>query len=78
MPTTQVHPHIFVIMGATGNLTRLKLFPALYKLFEQGALSGKCVILGVARKSDIDDYGFRKLAHNIIKSTNIKIKDLKF
>lgn len=78
MSITQVHPHIFVIMGATGNLTRLKLFPALYKLFEQRVLSGKCVILGVARKSDIDDRGFRKLAHGIIKSTNIKIDDAKF
>jgi glucose-6-phosphate 1-dehydrogenase len=65
-------------MGATGNLTRLKLFPALYKLFERGVLSGKCVILGVARKSDIDDRGFRKLAHDIIKSTNIEIDDTKF
>ena len=78
MSITQVHPHIFVIMGATGNLTRLKLFPALYRLFEQGVLSGKCVILGVARKSDIDDRGFRKLAYDIIESKKIKIDDTKF
>lgn len=78
MSITQVHPHIFVIMGATGNLTRLKLFPALYRLSERGVLSGKCIILGVARKSDIDDRGFRKLAHDIIKSKKIKIDDTKF
>jgi len=32
-----VEPHVFIILGATGDLTRRKLLPALYRLREQGS-----------------------------------------
>ncbi len=78
MSAYQIQPHIFIIIGATGNLTRLKLFPSLYRLFEKGILAGKCVILGVARKSDLDDTEFRALARSIIEKTGTKTNSKKF
>ncbi|MCK5917906.1 MAG: glucose-6-phosphate dehydrogenase [Cocleimonas sp.] len=39
----------FVIIGATGNLARTKLIPALYHLFMDGLLPNNIHILGVAR-----------------------------
>ena len=38
MSEHQVEPHVFVIIGATGDLTRRKLLPALYHLRDQGIL----------------------------------------
>ncbi|MCW9024104.1 MAG: glucose-6-phosphate dehydrogenase [Gammaproteobacteria bacterium] len=40
----------FVIFGATGNLARIKLLPALYHLEEAGRLSENTAILGFSRK----------------------------
>ncbi len=37
MPEQTVEPHVFVILGATGDLTRRKLLPALYRLRDQGS-----------------------------------------
>ncbi|MBM4153268.1 MAG: hypothetical protein FJ220_07085, partial [Kiritimatiellaceae bacterium] len=53
-------PVTFVIFGATGDLTRRKLMPALYVLFKEGALTNDFSIVGFARR-DYDDAGFRKL-----------------
>ncbi len=49
--------HLFVIFGATGDLAKRKLLPALYHLIT-GRDLGVCVVLGVAR-SDLDDASFR-------------------
>lgn len=44
-----VEPHLFVILGATGDLTRRKLLPALYHLRNQGVLRQETThILGSA------------------------------
>jgi glucose-6-phosphate 1-dehydrogenase len=47
-----------VIFGASGDLTRRKLAPALFHLQRFGALPQMCHFVGVAR-SDIDDEPFR-------------------
>jgi len=65
MLSTQVETHLFVILGATGDLTRRKLFPSLYRLSAKGALRGKSKILGYARKNP-DDHSFRVLARGIL------------
>ena len=49
-----------VIFGASGDLTRRKLVPALCSLYCKGSLPANLQILGVAR-SDMDDEGFRQL-----------------
>lgn len=47
-------PNVFVIFGATGDLTQRKLIPALYNLCEAGLLPEEFAIIGVARKPATD------------------------
>ncbi|MEJ5351733.1 MAG: glucose-6-phosphate dehydrogenase [Melioribacteraceae bacterium] len=58
--------HIFVIFGASGDLAKRKLIPALYSLFEQNLLSDKFIILGAARTFLSDDE-FRDIMFESIK-----------
>lgn len=51
-------PCVFVLFGATGDLTRRKLTPALYALHREGLLPEDFVILAYARR-DKDDLVFR-------------------
>ena len=51
--------HIYVIFGASGDLTKRKLVPAVYSLFVQNLLPEKFALLGVSR-TELSDYGFRK------------------
>jgi glucose-6-phosphate 1-dehydrogenase len=52
-----------VLFGATGDLSKRKLFPALYRLTEAGRI--KVPVIGVAR-SDWAVEGFRQHAHDAI------------
>src|SRR5439155_15470874 len=52
-------PCIFIVFGATGDLMRRKLIPALYRLALEELLPPACRILGVARGTDIDDAKYR-------------------
>jgi glucose-6-phosphate 1-dehydrogenase len=52
-------PHILVIFGASGDLTKRKLIPALFELFLQNLLPEKFAFLGVSR-TEISDETFRK------------------
>lgn len=74
MSATQIEPHVFVIFGATGNLTRRKLFPVLFRLSSRGELKGKGIILGVARR-DLNDYSFRVLARDMLESAGLPVDD---
>ena len=67
-----IEPHLFIILGATGNLTQKKLFPAIYRLSAKGELKGKTKILGVARR-DLDSVGFRIQARNMLKSIGLTV-----
>lgn len=53
-------PVSVVIFGATGDLTRRKLLPALYTLFHERALPREFTIVGFARRPH-DDASFRDL-----------------
>jgi len=55
----QPEAHILVIFGASGDLTKRKLIPALYELYQQKLLSEKFAILGVSR-TDMTDLAFRE------------------
>ncbi len=54
----QAKPHILVIFGASGDLTKRKLIPALFTLFEQKLLPDQFAVLGVAR-TELSDEDFR-------------------
>ncbi|MBN2348815.1 MAG: glucose-6-phosphate dehydrogenase [Bacteroidales bacterium] len=51
--------HILVIFGASGDLTKRKLIPALYELHRQNLLPENYAILGVGR-TQLDDSTFRQ------------------
>lgn len=51
-------PLVFVIFGASGDLARRKLIPAIFRLHTSGYLSKKFAILGVSR-SEYTDEAFR-------------------
>ena len=42
-------PCVMVLFGASGDLTKRKLIPALYNLAKGGALSKDFAVIGVAR-----------------------------
>jgi glucose-6-phosphate 1-dehydrogenase len=48
-------PCVLVIFGASGDLTKKKLFPALYSLAFRRLLPDKFGVLGVARSEETDD-----------------------
>lgn len=51
-------PLVFVIFGATGDLTHRKLMPALYRLLALGLLGSGLTVIGVGRR-DLTDDAFR-------------------
>ena len=63
MSQYQVEPHVFVIIGATGDLTRRKLLPALYHLRDQGVLETRNTLIVGAALPEMGEEGFRLWAH---------------
>ncbi len=59
-PGERPEPAVIVIFGASGDLTRRKLIPALFTLYRRGLLPERFAVLGTAR-SPLDDEGFRAL-----------------
>ncbi len=56
---------IFTIFGATGDLARRKLLPALYRNHVSGKLDPRVLILGVSR-TDLSDDAFRERAREAL------------
>ncbi|MBK1621821.1 glucose-6-phosphate dehydrogenase [Lamprobacter modestohalophilus] len=54
----QAEPSVLVIFGASGDLTRRKLIPALFHLAGEGCLAPELQIIGISR-DPIDDDEFR-------------------
>ncbi|MFC2169263.1 glucose-6-phosphate dehydrogenase [Acidobacteriota bacterium] len=71
-----VDRHIFVILGATGDLARRKLLPALYRLFTQKNLKDTCLILGAGTKK-IGVEGFRQKTHESLVSAGFPSQEVK-
>ncbi len=55
----QANPCVMIIFGATGDLTKRKLFPALYTLAQDGFLPENFAIVGVGRQ-ELDTENFRQ------------------
>jgi glucose-6-phosphate 1-dehydrogenase len=60
-------PFVFVLFGATGDLAKNKLFPALFSLFKQKKLGDKFYIVGFSRRG-IDDAAFREMVREFLKA----------
>jgi glucose-6-phosphate 1-dehydrogenase len=65
----EIEANVFVILGATGDLARRKLFPAVAKLAHQGRLGPRSVILGAGRSADYTDDAFRAWAREAVISS---------
>ena len=59
-------PLLLVILGATGDLTRRKLLPALGALLQRNQLPRGFIVLGVARDPHPDDAAFRAIAREAL------------
>ena len=66
--SSAVDRHLLVVFGATGDLYRQKLAPALYHLVRQYRMADRFEILGVAR-SHLSDEQFRSLSRSAIESS---------
>ncbi len=60
-----VQPFDYIVFGATGDLTKRKLIPALYHRFMDGQFDEQSRIIGVSR-SKLTDADFQKLARDSI------------
>jgi glucose-6-phosphate 1-dehydrogenase len=61
-----VQPFDYVVFGATGDLTKRKLIPALYHRFQDGQFDEQSRIIGVSRSKWTDEE-FRKVARESIE-----------
>lgn len=70
LPSTEIDPHLFTIIGVTGDLSRRYLLPALYRLSTNGVLKNKCHVLGVSRKKSMES-GFRTWIANVFENAGL-------
>jgi len=61
-----LQPQLLIIFGASGDLMRRKLAPALLRLAEQGFLPERFAILGFAR-TEMDNESFTAMLENALK-----------
>ena len=73
-PLPHAEPCVVVIFGATGDLTKRKLMPALCRLLGEGCLEG-VAILGVGRSEMADDAYKAMVREALEKSKKIKHLD---
>jgi glucose-6-phosphate 1-dehydrogenase len=66
-PLESPDPQAIVVFGASGDLAKRKVFPALYALACEGLLPASCTVIGNSRK-DWDDHAFRAHVRDSIAS----------
>ncbi len=71
-----VHPTTLTIFGATGDLSKRKLLPAIYNLAHEGALPERFNLIGSSR-GEMSDDEFRELARESIRSFSRRKADEK-
>ncbi|HJT22424.1 MAG TPA: glucose-6-phosphate dehydrogenase [Nitrospira sp.] len=71
MPESTVEPHLFVILGATGDLTRRKLLPALFHLRTSGEIEKHGTVIVGAALPEMGEDAFRLWAYEGLKKTSV-------
>ncbi|MGQ0537798.1 MAG: glucose-6-phosphate dehydrogenase [Gemmatimonadaceae bacterium] len=66
MPLSDSDAATFVIFGATGDLAKRKILPALWKLWADGAIPASTAVLGVGRDQALTDAAFRTQAREAV------------
>ena len=67
-------PHLFVIYGGTGDLTRRKLLPAMYQIMVESGISDESVLLGIGSSEQADDE-YRKFARDSLAAAGVESAD---
>src|ERR1035437_5489558 len=75
-PERTPDPCIVVIFGASGDLTKRKLLPALYHLEQGGLLPANFAVVGVARRPLQDEF-VNDMRDGIIKGGGVEADDPK-
>ena len=65
MRVDPVDPHLFVIFGATGDLTRRKLIPSIFRVMTEDGVASAHNLLGVSRRDWSDD-DFRQFTNETL------------
>ncbi|MEF2968452.1 glucose-6-phosphate dehydrogenase [Paenibacillus sp. M1] len=66
---------VFFIFGATGDLARRKLFPAIYSLYREGKLAEDFAVIGVARRPRTQEEFRDDLHRSIEEFCRYKVED---
>jgi glucose-6-phosphate 1-dehydrogenase len=66
---------LLVMFGATGDLARRKLYPAIYSLYREGKLSEQFALIGVSRRARTNDEFRAELRQSIEQFARHKIED---
>jgi len=75
MTELKVDPHVFVVMGGTGDLMATKLLPALHHLAGEGFIDKEIVVIGAARSRDYDDRSYREWARKALSAAGVGVGD---
>ncbi len=68
------HPFSFILFGASGNLAKLKIYPALYTLALKKRLPADYVIMGYAR-TEMDEKTFSSMVEDSIRTDMIEVNE---
>lgn len=71
LPLTASAPFSLLLFGASGNLAKLKLYPAFAQLALKGRLPAQFAIVGFAR-TEMDDASFRALVAESVRAAGIE------
>src|SRR5215204_5345436 len=75
MPTNP-DPAMFVIFGATGDLSRRKLLPALARAYERGELTSNHHVVGLSSDTTLTESKFRDLAREALRTAKVPAEQL--
>lgn len=65
----------FLIFGATGDLAKRKLFPAIYSLYREKKLTEQFAVVGLARRERTNEQFREELLHSIQEFARYKVED---
>ena len=72
MTELPVEPHLFIILGATGDLTRRKLLPALFHLRTYGELEKQNTLVVGAALPEMSEDAFRLWAYEGLRNSGFR------
>ena len=68
--TVDIEPHLLVLFGATGDLSKRKLIPALYSLMKRRNFDDMTRVLGIATSALSDD-DYREIAREALIESGV-------